>query len=426
MSDTLKQLRESLVAKRARLGDLFAHKSTGDDGASAYDFQAVKADWLPDDVAKLKGTQKTARVCELVQSMTAEVEELQDQVSVIEEAVTSAKAFEDRAKLDKEPVRRPAHPEGRKDEGRTLGERVIAHELYNKWAAGSVDGKMVFEETGAKTLFQTSAGWEPEVTRTGVEVDAVTRPLQIVDILPSGNTGQAAVSYMLETTRTHAAAETNEGAAYPASEFVQTPQSVTVRKIADSIAVTDEQLEDVAMVSSYLDGRLNFGVMQRLDQQVVSGDGVAPNIDGILNTSGIQTQANGGDPVPDTIFKCMTKIRVTGRSIPTHVGLHPNDWQGIKLLRTADGIYIWGNPSEAGSDRIWGLPVFQNESLTENTGLVGSFMPAWITLFNRRGITVDRGYVGNQFTEGEISIRASGRWALVVYRPAAFCTATGI
>ena len=435
MSDTLKQLRDSLVAKRARLGDLFAHKSTGEDGAPAYDFQAVKADWLPDDVAKLEGTQKTARVCELVKSMTAECEDLQDQVAVIEEAVTSAKAFEDRARIDKEPVRRPAHPEGNKsqDENMTLGKRIVTDPIWAKWAADDSAKKtlaMKFPEMGMadirKTLFETTAGWAPESLRTGQVVDAVTRPIQVMDIMPTGNTGFAQVVYMLETTRTHAAAEKAEGAAYAESTFVLTETSVTVRKITDSVPVTDEQLEDVTFAESYLNGRLLFGIQQRLDTAVVSGTGVAPIIEGILNVSGIQTQAKGADPVPDAIFKAMTKVRVTGRALPTHVLLHPNDWQQIRLLRTADGIYIWGSPSEAGSERIWGLPVVQAEATTEGTGIVGSFMAAWIMLVERRGITVEMGFDDGDFVEGKHTIRASGRWALPVFRPPAFATVTGI
>ena len=119
-------------------------------------------------------------------------------------------------------------------------------------------------------------------------------------------------------------------------------------------------------------------------------------------------------------------VRVTGRAVPTHVLMHPNDWEGIRLLRTADGIYIWGSPSEAGPERIWGLPVVQNESLTENAGLVGSYMAAWIQLVERRGVTVEMGFVNDDFTKGRKTLRASGRWALVLYRPPAFCTATGI
>ncbi len=127
-----------------------------------------------------------------------------------------------------------------------------------------------------------------------------------------------------------------------------------------------------------------------------------------------------------SVFKAMTKVRVTGRAVPTHYVTHPNDWQEIRLLRTADGIYIWGNPSEAGPERLWGLPIVQNDALAENTGLVGSFESAWIQLLERRGILLEIGFTGNQFVEGKQTIRASMRTVQVIYRPPAFCTVTGI
>ncbi|KKL21759.1 hypothetical protein LCGC14_2442260, partial [marine sediment metagenome] len=89
-------------------------------------------------------------------------------------------------------------------------------------------------------------------------------------------------------------------------------------------------------------------------------------------------------------------------------------------------IYIWGSPSETGTPRIWGWPIIENEALTENTGLVGSFMPLWIQLVERRGVIIEIGFVNDDFTKGKKTLRGSGRWALPVYRPAAFCTVTGI
>jgi len=119
-------------------------------------------------------------------------------------------------------------------------------------------------------------------------------------------------------------------------------------------------------------------------------------------------------------------VRVTGRAIPSGVVLHPNDWQAIRLLRTADGVYIWGSPSDAAPERIWGLPVAQADVITENTGLVGDFR-GYCQLVMRRGIDVQ---VSNShasfFIQGVQAIRADLRCAFPVYRPTAFCLVTGI
>ena len=118
---------------------------------------------------------------------------------------------------------------------------------------------------------------------------------------------------------------------------------------------------------------LGFMVRQRLNTQILVGSGITPNLLGIVNVVGVQTQAKATDPTPDAVYKAMTKVRVTGQAIPSAYVTHPNDWQEIKLLRTTDGIYIWGNPSEMGPDRIWGLPVVQDAGMTEGTGVVGDF-----------------------------------------------------
>ena len=112
--------------------------------------------------------------------------------------------------------------------------------------------------------------------------------------------------------------------------------------------------------------------------------------------------------------------------MPDYVVLHHNDWQEIRLLRTADGIYIWGDPALRGPEMIWGLPVVKSDALTAGTGLVGDF-GNWCMMFDRRkGIDVQVGFTGAQFVQGKQTIRADFRAAFVVFRPTAFATVTGI
>jgi HK97 family phage major capsid protein len=305
------------------------------------------------------------------------------------------------------------------------------HKSFGRWlveskACTTHRGRDVEIPADLKTLFETGAGWAPEVTRTGTVIYDAQRPIQVTDLIPQTITGQAAVAYMEETTFTNAAAERAEGGAYAESALVLTEQSSAVRSVATFLPVTDEQFEDEARAEAYVNNRLPFMVRQRLDGQVLTGNGTAPNLRGVNNVVGIQTQARGTDPVPDAVYKAMTLVRVTGRAMPSAVVCHPNDWQDVRLLRTADGIYIWGNPSDAGPDRIWGRQVVQSDAQTENTAVVGD----WINfseLAVRKGIEVKMSDSHDDyFVKGKMAIRARIRVALIFYRPAAFCTVTGI
>lgn len=276
-----------------------------------------------------------------------------------------------------------------------------------------------------KTLFQTSAGWATESVRGPRVILDEQRPVQLVDRIPQRTTDQVAIKYMEETTFTNAAAETSEGSPKPEAALALTERTSDVRKIAVWIPVTDEQLEDVAGIEQYLNNRLSFMVLQRLDGQIVSGDGTAPNLSGILDNAGIQTQAKGADATPDAVYKAMTKVRVTGQAIPNIYITHPNDWQEIRLLRTSDGIYIWGNPSEAGPERIWGLPVALVQASTEGTGIVGD--TSYSELAWKKGMTLKiTDSHGEYFVSNKQVVRAEIRVAFTLYRPPAFCQVTGI
>jgi HK97 family phage major capsid protein len=192
------------------------------------------------------------------------------------------------------------------------------------------------------------------------------------------------------------------------------------------IPVTDEQLEDVGQVQSVLNQRLPFFLRQRLDGQILNGTGTAPNLFGILNVSGIQTQAKSTDPGPDAVYKAIVKVRVTGRANPNAVILHPTDWQNIRLLRTADGLYIFGSPQDSDIPRIWGLPVAESDAGSAGTAVVGDFA-GFSSLVEKRGIEVKVSDSHSDFfIKGTQAIRADMRVAIVWYRPAAFCTVTGL
>jgi HK97 family phage major capsid protein len=307
---------------------------------------------------------------------------------------------------------------------KSIGELFVESKAFT--ARQGRTGPEVHIDMDLKALFDTTAAGTPETTRGPRIVDYVTTPIQLTDLIPQTTTSQTAVTYMEETTFVNNAGAIAEGGPYPESALGLEEKSSPVRKVGTWIPITDETLEDEPRARSYINNRLPFMVRQRLDALLMSGNGTAPNLRGILNTTGIQTQAKGGDPTPDAVYKAITKIRVNALAMPNATVWHPNDWQEVRLLRTTDGIYIWGSPSEPGPARIWGLPAIENFGITEGTAVVGDFAN-YTELAVKRGIDVQ---ISNShsdfFTHGKQAIRCDIRAAFVVYRPSAFATVTGI
>jgi HK97 family phage major capsid protein len=252
--------------------------------------------------------------------------------------------------------------------------------------------------------------------------------LVVADLIASGTTNSNSVTYMKETTFTNAAAPTAEAAAKPESTLVFNQVTDNVQKIAHFLPVTEEMLEDVAQIRSYVDGRLRLGVQLTEEDQLLNGSGTPPAIQGILNRSGLTAaQARGTDTNADAIFKQITTIATTVFIDPDGVVINPANWQTIMLAKDANGQYYGAGPFASQTQMtIWGLPAVRTPSITANTALVGAFAQA-AQVFRKGGIRVEASNSHQDFfIKNLVAIRAEERLALAVYRPSAFGTVTGL
>ena len=229
---------------------------------------------------------------------------------------------------------------------------------------------------------------------------------------------------MEEVSQTNTAAEVAEGGLMPQSEFAFVERTVIVKKIATYMTVTDEQLADVPQMQGLIDQRLRLFINQRLDLQVSQGNGVGANILGLLNMPGILTYARGAETNFDAIFRAMANVQVTGRASTSGILIHPTNWTTIRLA-TANGLYIFGPPTEAGVARLWGVPVSVTDIIPAGTAVVGDFA-AHSQLVTRQGIEVLAGFMSDDFVNGRSSVRATMRACLVIYRATAFSLATNL
>jgi HK97 family phage major capsid protein len=373
----------------------------------------------------------------------AQLKAWNDEMNDLGVQIDEMKSLDDmKGRVDKlgEVQPHPGHSNGKKrgesdDEGnggdedevssKAIGDLFVESDEFKGYKRGDKRTATVTLPGSLKNLFETATGWAPADIRGPRIVDFATRPLAVAELLPQSTTTAASVIYMEETLFSNSAAEVAEGAAKPEVSLGLEEVVEPVRKIAAFLPVTEEQLADVPQARAYINNRLGFMVRQRLDTQILVGNGTAPNLSGITDRTGIQTQALGGDNVPDAVYKAMTKIRVNAFSEPNAAIFHPNDWQTVRLLKTSDGLYIWGAPMDAGPERIWGIRVLQTTGMTENTALVGDFQQASLIVRSGVDIRISDSH-DDYFVKNLLAVVAEMRVALAVYRPAAFATVTGI
>lgn len=412
---TVKELQDQLNAKQAELAEIFEKAKTKVDGQDRYNL-------TPEQVEDVK-----SRNAEL-NDLGVQLEQAKDVDAIYQK--TQAAIRESNRPANQLPIGGQKNDGGRQQprEVKSLGQLFVESQEYKE--RRGIKGLEVklndFDFLEVKTLMETGAGFAPQSIRTGRVVEYAHRRPVVADIIPQSPTDQSSVVYMEETTSTNNAATRSEGGQAGESAIAYTERTAPVREIATFLPVTEIQLEDVGQAESLINNRLLSFLDLTEEVQLLTGDGSAPNIDGFLNKSGVQSQAKSTDPVPDAIYKGITKVRATGMAEPSAIVIHPNDWQDIRLLRTTDGIYIWGNPSEAGPERVWGLPAVVTTAETENTALLGDFQ-LYSEIFRRRGanIKVSDSH-SDYFIKGKLAIRADKRVALAIYRATAFCKVTGI
>lgn len=306
----------------------------------------------------------------------------------------------------------------------TPGREVTAADGYEDFAARG--GRGTFE-TEVRTLLTSgttdpAAGiWRPvgqPYMRAGTER---RQRLFVRDLISVQPTGLASVPYIRELN-----AATNEGGAQTTSEgsakaevvmqFEQ--QDAPIRKITAWIPATSEILADAPTLRGYIDSRLAYMILLREEAQVLAGNGSAPNLRGITETTGTQIQAAVAGDVPATIAAAFGKIENVDGD-PDGVAMNPLDFWGAIATRHANQFDngFGGNAPAEMSSITWGERVVRTRALAEGSAIVASwFLGA--TLFQREGVTIR---VGDQhsdfFTTNKVAILGEERVGLAVHRP---------
>jgi HK97 family phage major capsid protein len=355
-----------------------------------------------------------------IQQKNAELAELKKEVER-QSAVAGAARIASEYEGDQKGSDDGAEHKGTGAQFKSMGQR------FTESVAFKHKGQVAHLDVDLKTLFQRTAGWSPESTRSGlVTLKPMIPAPSVVDHIVTIPVTQAAYKYMEETTYTNNAAEVAEAGTFGEAVLALTERSQTVEKIAVWLPMTDEQLEDEPGARAYVEARLENMMRQRLDLQLLAGDGSTPNLLGTTQKAGIQAQALGADTLLDASYKLFDLIRTDGFAEPSVAFVRPTYWQAVALLKTADGQYIYSNPATGVASVLWGVPVVQTMAAPATVLVAGDYSN-YAFLGVKRGIDVQvTNSHASDFISGKQAIRMDMRAVMVHVRPKAFGTVTGL
>lgn len=297
----------------------------------------------------------------------------------------------------------------------------------------------------------TSGGAFFERDYTGLYVPYIQPTLTVRDLVINATTDKEIVEYVRATTHANAAANVAEAAdalpgaisgaspgpytqaagsgSKPEGAFAWEKVTRSVDAIAEGVPIAKRALLNSGQMRSIVDDQLKYDIAQRLNSQMLEGNGTSPNFRGIRNEPGILTQAFSNNII-ETLRKAKTKVASTATGsgkIPTGVAMTPENHETLDLFRvggstTTDGPYQI-NPYGDQPMRLWGMTLVEESGLTANKAVVGYFRDA--VVWDREQTTIQAFDQHRDFAARNLVYLLAEWWGTFgVLQAKSFCDAT--
>lgn len=321
-------------------------------------------------------------------------------------------------------------------EHRSAGDLVLADAKFEEWRSqqsgrGAISGQSPTVELrtlitssasatgGAGSLLPTSQPYLANVNR---------QRLFVRNLISVQSTTFSAVNYVREknaVTNQTSASTVAEAGNKPEAVMEWTPDIAPVQVIATWIPVTNQALDDISTLRGYIDGRLTYMLQLREEAEILNGNGITPDLKGILKYSDIQTQAATAGERAITIANAMCLIELRNGQCDGVV-MNPSDAWAMFTKRSAGGAgqFDAGDPFSSLPLNVWGVPVVRSLSTAAGTAVVGAWSLG-ATLFDRQqaGVRVFDQY-SDYPTKNQTLLLAEERIALAVTRADWFVSTT--
>jgi HK97 family phage major capsid protein len=297
---------------------------------------------------------------------------------------------------------------------KSAAEEFVASQQYKDLVAGNTQRARIEVKN---TVTSSSTTVFPD-QRPGV-IPGSFQPLSVRQILRTIPVTSNMVNSLREASWTNSAAEVSQGAAKNESDATFEQYNVPITTVAHWLKISNQLLADAPAVVAYIETRLRDGLAQRVEAQLINGNGTSPNLSGFTDSGNFTAYTATSD---DLLVDAINRIKYTmwaAGNMPDTVIVNPADWGAMERTREGSnsGTYLYGTPGMNAGMNPFGLNVVLSHYLAAGKVIVGRMSDAAV-LYARSGAVVEMGYVGNDFTNNLITIRAEERLGLGCDRPA--------
>lgn len=306
----------------------------------------------------------------------------------------------------------------------SIGQQFIKSAEYAGFLKQGLRGRLGVElkNTVTNAIGNTFSDRKPGI------VGGAFRNLRVESLLTSLPTSSNAVDYVKENVFTNSAAEAAEGAAKAESALTTTLVTEPVATVAHWLKISKQLASDNAALASYINTRMIYGVNLRVENQIIAGNGTAPNIAGFTKSGNFTAHGYTSASLtalglsPTNRFDLIGKILgdAWASDYPADaIMLNPSDWWTMRLAKDTTGRYLLGDPGESIDPSLFNVPVVITNAMTADNVLVAALGMS-STFYNREGVVVEMSDSdSDNFTKNLITIRAERRCMLAVERASA-------
>ena len=238
-----------------------------------------------------------------------------------------------------------------------------------------------------------------------------------IPVTSSNHNGVITYTDWDEATTVRAADMVAEGGLFPESTATWIEKKLELRKVGDTLPVSEEFYEDEARFASELDLFLQTNVDIKVDDQICNGDGTGQNLKGLIASS-FSFSSTGLTTVPDASFYDLLAITPEmnigygSKYMFDVVFMNKKEINKMRLKKDANNNYIIPPFTSQNGKEVDGMVVMECNVMPDNECVLGD--RRFGRIYEVPGVSVARNIVGDQFLRDLETIKIRRRLGFLV------------